>query len=203
MWWDSEPLTNERATGYTSFFKTAFSMASCVVNAFSYDITDRTVVPMIRPTLEADSETLAGIATGTGVFKSTEIDALRALLDYFHKDGIADGHRAVACERGAAPVGFAYFAPTDPTQRTWHLYWIFVGKAFQSLGVGTELLAFVEGEISRAGGRLLLIETSSLLTFERTRAFYLKNGYEREATIRDFYGEGEDQVVFRKLLLRR
>jgi RimJ/RimL family protein N-acetyltransferase len=47
---------------------------------------------------------------------------------------------------------------------------------------------------------MLLVETSGLPDFERTRAFYLKCGYEEEAHIRDFYATGEDKVVFRKVL---
>lgn len=158
---------------------------------------------MIRPTAEADTETLADMAQGTGVFKPLEIDALRGLLDYLHTEGFADGHRAVTLEREGSPTGFAYFAPTDMTDRTWHLYWIFVGKGVQSRGLGARLLAFVEGEVATAGGRLLLIETSSLPSYEPTRKFYLKNGYEHEATIRDFYAEGDDQVIFRKPLSPR
>ena len=45
------------------------------------------------------------------------------------------------------------------------------------------------------------IETSSLPHYEPTRRFYLKHGYELGATLRDFYAEGDDMVVFRKLLL--
>lgn len=155
---------------------------------------------MIRPTLEADTEALAAMAEGTRVFKPLEIDALRGLLDYLHADGFADGHRGVTLERDGAPAGFAYFAPTDMTEGTWHLYWIFVGKGVQSRGLGARLLGFVEAEVAAAGGRLLLIETSSLPSYDATRKFYLKNGYEHEATIRDFYADGDDQVVFRKLL---
>jgi hypothetical protein len=46
----------------------------------------------------------------------------------------------------------------------------------------------------------MFVETSGLPTYERTRRFYLKNGYEREATLRDYYRDGDDLVVFRKRL---
>jgi len=51
------------------------------------------------------------------------------------------------------------------------------------------------------GGRLFLIETSSLPIYDPTRRFYLKHGYEQAATIGDFYTDGDDQVIFRKRLL--
>lgn len=53
---------------------------------------------------------------------------------------------------------------------------------------------------SARGGRLLLIETSSLPHYEPTRRFYLKHGYERSCAIADYYADGDDLVVFRKRL---
>ena len=139
------------------------------------------------------------MAEGTGVFKPIEIVALRDLLVY-HQEGHEEGHRAVTLERDGTPVGFAYFAPTVMTDRTWHLYWIFVSKTVQSRGLGAELLKYVETEIEAIGGRMLVIETSSLPMYEPTRKFYLKYAYDQEATVRDFYSAGDHQVIFRKLL---
>lgn len=42
--------------------------------------------------------------------------------------------------------------------------------------------------------------TSGLASFERTRAFYRKCGYDEEARIRDFYRAGDDKIVYRKAL---
>jgi hypothetical protein len=50
------------------------------------------------------------------------------------------------------------------------------------------------------GARLLIIETSGLASFERTRAFYRALGYDEEARIREFFKAGDDKVVFRKAL---
>ena len=49
-------------------------------------------------------------------------------------------------------------------------------------------------------GRLLLVETSGKLSFERTRRFYAGLGYRREAVIRDYYAAGDDKIVFAKPL---
>jgi hypothetical protein len=46
--------------------------------------------------------------------------------------------------------------------------------------------------------RTPLVESSGLASFERTRAFYRKNGYDEEARIHDFYQAGDDKIVYRK-----
>lgn len=153
---------------------------------------------MIRDTLTDETDALARIADGTGVFKPLELDALREVLDDYHAGGRHAGHRAVTYEQHGRPIGFAYFAPTAMTDRTWHLYWIFVDRTIQARGVGAKLMTFVEAEIAAAGGRLLLIETSSLPSYDLTRKFYRKLGYDEEATVRDFYADGDHQVIFRK-----
>lgn len=153
---------------------------------------------MIRPTVPADTPLLIPMAEATGVFKPLEIKALKEVLDDYHATNQSLGHRAVCHEREGSVVGFAYYAPAAMTDRTWYLWWIFVGKACQAGGIGSELLRFAEEEISRSRGRMLLVETSSLPHYDLTRRFYLKHGYERATVLADFYGEGDDMVVFRK-----
>ena len=153
---------------------------------------------MIRDTLPAETDTLVRIAEGTAVFKPHELVALREVIDDYFDHNHQDGHRALTFEQAGRPIGFAYFAPTPMTDRTWHLYWIFVDKTIQAKGVGAKLLAAVEAEIAGGGGRQLVVETSSLPSYDLTRKFYLKHGYDQEATVRDFYADGDHQVIFRK-----
>jgi GNAT superfamily N-acetyltransferase len=156
---------------------------------------------MIRPTAPDETEFLVSMAAGTGVFKPLEHDTLRELLGDYHAGEGTDGHRAVSIEDDGRVLGFAYFAPTPMTEATWHLYWIVVDKSVQARGIGAKLMRFVEAEVKAAGGRVLLIETSALPAYELTRKFYLKLAYQQEATVRDFYADGDHQVIFRKRLV--
>jgi hypothetical protein len=52
--------------------------------------------------------------------------------------------------------------------------------------------------VRAAGGRLLLIETSSLPGYQPTRRFYLRHGYQGPSRVPDFYADGDDLLVFRK-----
>jgi ribosomal protein S18 acetylase RimI-like enzyme len=153
---------------------------------------------MIRPTVPEDTPTLLQIAEGTGVFKPMEIVALQEVLDDYHGGAQEEEHRSVTYEQDGHVIGFAYYAPASMTDRTWYLYWIAVGKTIQARGVGGALLHHVEEDIRKTGGRLLLIETSSLPHYDLTRRFYLKHGYEQTAQLRDFYADGDDMVVYRK-----
>jgi hypothetical protein len=40
------------------------------------------------------------------------------------------------------------------------------------------------------------VETSSSAAYEGAREFYASRGFDREAVIREFYGPGEDKIVF-------
>jgi ribosomal protein S18 acetylase RimI-like enzyme len=155
---------------------------------------------MIRPTTPADTEPLVALTDATGVFKPLEIEALREVLDDYFAANQADGHVSVTLESADGVRGFAYYAPTPMTDRTWHLYWIAVSKAEQGRGLGGELLSFVETDVRERGGRLLVIETSSTPHYEPTRRFYLKHGYNQATTVEDFYAEGDGMTVFTKRL---
>lgn len=57
-----------------------------------------------------------------------------------------------------------------------------------------------EAALTAAGKRLLLVDTSGTEGFASVRKFYTALGYEREAVIRSFWGEGDDKVTFWKRL---
>lgn len=98
------------------------------------------------------------------------------------------------------PVAVAYCVPEPLTQGTWNLLLISVHPDHQERGRGAALLRHIEQALAAQGERVLLVETSGSPSFERTRTFYLRHGYDEEARIRDFYQAGEDKVVFRKAL---
>jgi len=86
------------------------------------------------------------------------------------------------------------------TDRTWDLWWIVVSKKIQARGVGGKLLKHVEDAIRQDGGRLLVLDTSSLPSYDLTRRFYLKQGYYEAAVVKDFYADGNSKVIYGKRL---
>ena len=152
----------------------------------------------LRESEPAETPDLLALAEGTGAFKPIEIQALKEVLDDYHAHERANGHRCVTAWQDGRPIGFAYWAPAEMTDRTWHLYWIAVRRDLQALGLGARLLTACESDVRAAGGRLLLIETSGLPSYAATRRFYAKHGYEPPSVIPDFYADGDDLLIFRK-----
>jgi len=159
---------------------------------------------MIRPTARDDVPRLLELTAATGVFMRYDLDTLEGVLaDHFTSDPDAngpEGHICVTCEVDGRIVGFAYYAETEYADRTWFVWWVAVEKGTQGKGVRRQLLTYAEEDARRRGGRLMFIETSGTPAYEPTRRFYLRNGYDREAVLRDYYRDGDDKVVYRKRL---
>ncbi len=66
---------------------------------------------------------------------------------------------------------------------------------YQNLGIGTEILNWIENE-ARGSSRNLWVVASELNT--RATAFYEKHGYKRVAMLDDLVKEGMNEILFRK-----
>jgi len=97
-------------------------------------------------------------------------------------------------------LGFTCYGPRALTDGTFDLYWLAVDTSLHHNGIGHSLLAATEEEIRKLGGRLVFVETSGLPSYESTRNFYLRTGYTWVATVKDFYRDGDDLVIFTKHL---
>jgi ribosomal protein S18 acetylase RimI-like enzyme len=153
---------------------------------------------MIRPTKPEDAEALIAVANTIG-FEPNELEYLgKMLADYFSSNTDSAPFWITDEDDKDGPVGVAYCEPERMTDRTWNLQLIAIRPDHQGQGRGGKLMCYVEETLKARGGRMLLVET--LASFERTRTFYTKCGYEEEARIRDFYTAGADKIVFRKVL---
>ncbi len=155
----------------------------------------------IRRLQREDKEPIENLLRATDVFSEEEIDVAIELIqicleDEHQKDyeifSYVDDEQRVA--------GYVCIGPTPSTLGTYDLYWIAVSPVLHGTGVGSELLRFAEEHIKAKGGRLLIAETSSTPKYEKTRAFYERKGFERRASIKDYYRPGDDLVIYGKYL---
>ncbi|MUG93105.1 GNAT family N-acetyltransferase [Scytonema sp. UIC 10036] len=153
---------------------------------------------MIRPTKPEDAPALIAVANTIG-FELNELEDLRKMLaDYLGGNSDNDSFWITDSDDEDGPVGVAYCEPERMTDGTWNLQLIAIRSDRQGQGRGRKLMHYVEETLKARGGRMLLVET--LASFDRTRTFYAKCGFEEEARIRDFYTAGADKIVFRKVL---
>jgi ribosomal protein S18 acetylase RimI-like enzyme len=156
---------------------------------------------MIRSITRADAASVIAVAVASGLFLESETEFLDKMLADYFDNRIEAGHVCLIAEE-KSPIGAVYYAPEVLTEGTWNLLMIAVRVECQGQGHGSALLSHVEDTLRAGDQRMLLVETSGLPSFERTRAFYAKCGYEAEARIRDYYNPGEDKIIFRKVLNR-
>ena len=150
----------------------------------------------IRSVRPSDLPALETVIDGTELFPA---DMLEEMTEgYFDND--EDGGTWLTCEENGEAVAVAAYAAEPMTEGTFNAFLLAVHPEYQGQGVGAALMLHIEQTLRDQEQRVLLVETSGLPTFKRTRAFYRKIGYEEEARIREFYAAGEDKVVFRKAL---
>jgi ribosomal protein S18 acetylase RimI-like enzyme len=152
----------------------------------------------IRAVTPNDLPDLKVVIEANDLFPSDMLDEM--ISGYFNNESKSEFW--FTCEDNK-PVAIAYCAPERMTEGTWNLYLIAVHPDYQKQGIGASMLQYIEQMLTVRGERILLVETSSLGTFEGTREFYRKCGYDEEARIREFYQAGEDKIVFRKSLTNK
>ena len=155
----------------------------------------------IRPLFEKDRARLLSILVKTRAFTSAEIDVAMELIDIVLKDQNQKDYRidCMADDQDQA-IGYICYGSAPMTQGTFDLYWIAVDPDSQEKGVGSDLLSFLEKVVRAEGGRMVLADTSTIPQYEKTRKFYLKNGFEEVARIRDYYYSGNDRITFSRRL---
>jgi ribosomal protein S18 acetylase RimI-like enzyme len=158
------------------------------------------VVVDIRPMTKEDKAAIVEILQATSEFNTTEVKVAVELIDLYLEYGISSDYYILVAGIDNTPAGYICFGPTPLTEGTWDIYWMAVDPEMQRQGIGRRLLNDAEVSISKAQGRLILIETSSKPDYEKTRKFYESCGCEMIACIPDFYTPGDDKIVFQKVV---
>ncbi|MEM9334748.1 MAG: GNAT family N-acetyltransferase [Pseudomonadota bacterium] len=146
-----------------------------------------------RLALPADTPAIKRVVNETNLFPA---DMLGDLIAPFFSDPGCDERWFVV--EADEVLGFAYVRPEPLADGTWNVLAIGVRKDNQGQGLGRSLMATVEAALSDQ--RVLIVETSGLPEFARTRQFYLGLDYTLGATLRAYWGPGDDKVVFWKAL---
>ena len=152
----------------------------------------------IRQMIKKDRKTILDMIVETEMFTTAEVDVAMELVDIYLNNKNQKDYNIIVAEEENEVLGYACYGPTPATEGAFDLYWIVVNPAHQNMGIGKKLLHYVEKKVFEAGGRLLVIETSSQQKYIPTQKFYINNDYKISAQIKDFYKPGDDRIIFTK-----
>ncbi|MEM1216006.1 MAG: GNAT family N-acetyltransferase [Bacteroidota bacterium] len=150
----------------------------------------------IRPVQVDDLTSLKEILHTIELFPAALLDDM--IADYLHNPATEALWFTALANNELVALG--YCAPEQLTAGTYNLYAIGVRADQQGRGVGKQMMNYLEDVLRRAGHRLLIVETSNDEAQVPAVAFYQSLGYTHEATLRDFWSEGEDKIIFWKKL---
>ncbi len=155
---------------------------------------------MIRSYKAKDRNGVIEIVSATGNFNASEIEIATELIDIcIEKPEQRDYYSFVFEDEVTKRIaGFLIVGPTPATTGTYDMYWIASHPDFYGRGIAQQLDRFAEEFVREHHGYLLIAETSSQPSYDRTRAFYAKQGYLVLSQIADYYKPGDDLIVFGK-----
>ena len=151
----------------------------------------------LRAVVAADIEELKKVVDSSELFPSEYLEEM--ISNYLTNKDTEDIWFTYTDENKAIAVG--YCVPEKLTEGTYNLLAIGVSKEYQRKGIAQKMMLYIENQLKFKGARLLIVETSSDDAQIGARNLYSKIEYSQAATIKDFWQDGEDKIVFLKRLL--
>ena len=159
------------------------------------------------PLVTAHRAPLAEILRATPEFTAEEVGVALEIIDaalggeaHYHIWVETSDEGGEGSDDARHVRGYVCFGPTPMTEGTYDLYWIVVNPAHKGKKIGRALVRHMEEELRKVNARLVRVETEGTAAYAATCAFYEALGYERIATIRDFYRVGNDLVIYGRYL---
>jgi ribosomal protein S18 acetylase RimI-like enzyme len=153
----------------------------------------------IQPLTQSHRESVSTLISRIESFSKEEMEWANLDVDRALQPGNRE-YAVLVSVQGARVVGFVCYGPTPLAQGVYDMYWVASDPDVRGQGVGSSLMAAMEGEIRRRNARLIRIETSATEAYGPTKGFYESLRYVEECRFRDFYKVGDDLIVLKKLL---
>jgi GNAT superfamily N-acetyltransferase len=148
-----------------------------------------------------DRKFIEEILRSTGFFYEFEIQTVRKIADISISNGEEkSGYSWMKLVDDDVFFAFANYGKDDLSTHSWKLYWLAVHQNSRNKKLGSVLLKAVEDDVRKAGGRILWIETSGRPLYASTEGFYKSNGYTLQASLKDFYSDGDPKQIYSKVL---
>lgn len=156
------------------------------------DITFRTIPE------KNDIQRVLEIVESTKFFYDHEVEIAAELVADRLTHGESSGYYFVFVVVDGVTVAYSCFGPITMSTTSFDLYWIATHNNYRGKGIGKKLLEETCNEARKMGCKILIAETSGLEHYAPTRAFYINNNFELEASLKDFYTDGDDKLFYTK-----
>ena len=151
---------------------------------------------IIKGITEGDLKDIEEILRSSGFFYEFEIETALEIADDTLDRG---GYSWLLMKDEDGVVAFANYGKNAFSTHSWDLYWIAVHEKSRHKKLGKELLKAIEDDVREAGAGILWIETSGRPLYAPTEAFYQRNGYTLQASLKDFYAVGDPKQIYSKV----
>jgi len=156
---------------------------------------------MITTATKTDGPKILDITKRIDIFTQHEFDSVEEVWsEYLANGSPPDGYHILVNRDNDIVLGFAIYGIRFLTEGVYDLLWIAVDPDARRKGVGRDLITASEEAVRKMGGRILIAETSGTPEYASTREFYVRMGYVNEASIKDFYKQGDDLKIYTKRL---
>jgi GNAT superfamily N-acetyltransferase len=140
------------------------------------------------------------IVESTKFFYDHEVEVAAELVTERLTHGESTGYYFVFAEVDGVTAAYSCYGPITMSKTCFDLYWIATHNDFRGKGIGKQLLEETYKHARNMGCKIIIAETSGLEHYSPTRAFYISNKFELEATLKNFYDEGDDKLFYTKRL---
>jgi len=147
-----------------------------------------------------DVKAIRTMVAEVGVFSPEEIDVAEELAEDRFKLGAKSHYHFLLADSGGKLAGYTCFGRIPLTAERYDLYWIVTDKLAARQGIASKLIAETESSIRIKGGKAIYAETSSRTAYVPAHAFYRKHGFAELARLQNFYADGDDKIIFGKIL---
>lgn len=148
--------------------------------------------------VKSDIKRVMEIVESTKFFYDHEVEIAAELVAERLAHGESTGYHFVFAEVDGVTAAYACFGPITMSKTCFDLYWIATHNDYRGKGIGRKLLEETYKYAVNLGCKIIIAETSGLEHYAPTRAFYISNNFTLEATLKDFYQEGDDKLFYTK-----
>jgi len=132
-------------------------------------------------------------------FKPVEREAILHRIDLFLFDADQRLYRVIVAEDNLKQLlGYAVYGPDPQAVGTYQVYHLIHSPFVKNGEVLVQLLEYIENDLLKKKGRIIVSEISSSFQYKNQFETYLKHDYHLSSVINNFYSAGEDKLILSK-----